>query len=92
MTNVEWISVDDALPTGGMEYSCLITDGEEISTGWYEPEYFAESKDEALQYSSDCWHDDSGHLNSDCGGWPQVTHWAKLPSLPRKKRRKNDNV
>ena len=74
---MEWISVKDRLPEiEGVEGSCLITDGKEIATGYYEKEEdWAE--EEIIR-----WFDDSGFISCDYPGLPQVTHWTPLPPLP----------
>lgn len=82
---MKWISVNIAKPPledAGYSQTVLISDGKQVSIGYYEFEYFAEDPNESLQYSSDVWHDDANLLSADHSGWADVTHWAFLPSLP----------
>lgn len=80
----KWISVEDRLPPGGTledSPSVLITDGEFVGIGWYEAEYFADDPNDPVQYSSDVWNTENSIMQHK--GWPQVTHWMKLPEPPK---------
>jgi hypothetical protein len=77
-----WNCVDIIPSMNGMEYSYLITDGKEISIGWYEEEYFSDNPEEESWFRSATWHDDKTFLRIDISGFPEVTHWRYLPSLP----------
>ena len=77
---IKWNDANKIIPEkSGMEKTYLISDGRHISTGWYEPEYFAESPDEEIQYSSECWNDDAHFLASI-----NIKYWSELPELPER--------
>lgn len=79
---MEWISVKDRLPsekTLETAPSVLITDGNEISIGWYEYNS-EETSDEGIYFPEEqLWHDEANRLKTDHTGWPEVTHWSPLP-------------
>lgn len=81
----KWISAEVLPKKTGESHTYLITDGETISTGWYEKEYFARGKKDkyAVTYSSAMWHDDGGFE-------AEPTHWMKPPRLPRKEKKNVD--
>ena len=68
----KWINFKKQKPPEGMDFTYLISDGENIGIGWYEC-------DESL---NELWHEDGSSLWPDTCGWPQVTHWAEMPALP----------
>ena len=76
---MNWISVEDALPSiedgGPYSRSVMITDGKEISIGYYQREEYAE---EGHSYSSDVWWDEADRLSTNCCGWAEPTHWREL--------------
>jgi len=83
----KWISVKDKLPEEdeeGYSVTVLISDGKNISIGYYEFEYFAKDDEDPCLYSSDCWHDDGIAITKCNGGYGEVTHWMPLPLLPNK--------
>ena len=89
---MEWISVKEKLPTPTTlddAPTVLITDGKNISTGWYEHEpeleedgrFFPEEK---LWHDHGYWNDlGLGCLKKDMSNWPIVTHWMPLPEPPK---------
>lgn len=83
----KWISINDRLPSGTIETAptVLITDGEHISTGYHEHN-LAETNDAGTFFPEDMtWHDDSHKLWTDIYGFPKVSYWMELPSLPNGK-------
>lgn len=90
---MEWISVEDLkkLPKSidpESEWgsrSVLITDGENVSVGYFEPEYFAPDDENPIQYSSEVWNDDANYLKTNISGFAEVTHWMELPLPPKEK-------
>lgn len=75
---MKWIDVRDMLPIEtGPEYSYMISDGNEIGIGYYEPEYFAEDPSESLQYSSEMWYSDVDYVNAS-----DIKFWSLMPNLP----------
>lgn len=60
----------------GKDYLYLISDGFNVSIGWYDTIYSA--------YDLPIWHDIWNKLRIDCFGWPDVTHWQKFPKPPPK--------
>ncbi len=91
---MKWYDVKDKLPKKSKDdpehsETVMISDGNEISIGYYEFEYSAEDDEEieendGLSYSSATWHDEIGCLEKECDGWPKVRFWAKLPKAPKK--------
>ena len=89
MTN-KWISVKelDKLLTNkdpNFEWASetvLITDEENVSVGFFEPEYFAKNDEDPLTYSSSVWHDYGDYLRKNISGYAEVTHWMPLPKPP----------
>ncbi len=89
----KWISAKEKLPPKDKEdpdvsIHVLITEGQHVGIGYLKYEYFS-PEDEPheigkLAYSSELWHDLSDTLLAGYSGWPDVTHWAKLPKLPKK--------
>lgn len=82
---MKWISVTHSLPiirNLDDAPNVIITDGKEISLGWYE--HNLEETDEKGVYfpEEQLWHDNSNILNTDYAGWPKVTHWMPLPKTP----------
>lgn len=89
-----WIDAKKRLPEeldAGYSINVLITDGENISIGYHEYEYFAEDPNELTQYSSPVWHDDANLLTSSSGGWGEVTHWKPLPKLSKTFKKNMEN-
>lgn len=62
----------------------MISDGSNIGIGYYEYEYDPEDPDDDLLYSSPRWHDQSNMLKTCYSGFAEVTHWALMPSPPKK--------
>ena len=80
---MEWIKCTDRLPDEvGEDYTYMISDGESIGIGWYEPEYESDDDSSEMIYSSDVWHEEGGYLSKDMYGWPEVIYWMPLPKLP----------
>lgn len=71
---MRWISCKERQPEeNGVDYYYLITDGEDIGMGWYDPGYSEDDEDEITP----TWTDETFAINN-------VTHWAHLPFLPDK--------
>jgi len=70
---MSWIKIEDKLPKAAQEI--LFTDGKTIYKGWLETTEPLED----LMFYNESWNargDDS---------WPaNISHWKKLPSLPKK--------
>ena len=83
---VKWISVEERIPEKATdEDTFFISDGESVSIGWYQPEYYSDDPTEALQYSDAVWHEEASILKKEYGGWPLVTHWMPFFLEPPKK-------
>ncbi len=80
---MSWIDSEKFPPKkNGMDHSYLISDGKNISIGYYEPEFFQKddpewSKISGITYSSSVWYDDSDLIQN-------VKFYKKLPKLPKK--------
>jgi hypothetical protein len=92
----KWISVKEKLPPpqkNDKDYSIdvLITDGLSITTGYHEYEYETDEENENYEFSSAVWWQNGDVLNTCYSGWPKVTHWMPLPSLPINDKKKEPN-
>ena len=85
---MKWIDAEKQFPENNdVDFAYLISDGHNISIGWYEPEFFEKddpeySKESGITYSSACWHDDANLLKTGLNGWPEVKFYTNLPELP----------
>lgn len=80
----EWIKCNEKMPidpksNGVQSEDVLVTDGNMISVGYYESEYFIQDDpdrypEQTQLYSSAMWYCDNSYIEN-------VTHWMPLPSL-----------
>ena len=84
---MEWIRCSDRLPEAQPDciYSAdvLISDGTNISIGYFQPEYITETNTEWDHSTDECWHEEGNILFCDYSGHPQITHWKDLPKPPK---------
>lgn len=79
---MKWIKIEELLPPYGSEETFLITDGENISTGYYEYEFCHDEENDPFLYRKPKWIADNSQLATCESGYALVTHWMPLPLLP----------
>lgn len=87
-----WISVKERLPkktTLGDSQDVLITDGKNISIGWFE--HTLQETLEVVRFfpGKRLWCCDACYLESYILGWSNVTHWMTLPLPPQTEKDQN---